>query len=105
MTRDEMIKAFEIITKKCDKIVNSKDYVADDYTQNIVEDIGELCNKILDGKFGKISLPSNLDEAAEEYTKQLDEALAYVMFDESIRYWIFCSFKEGAKWMAEQGRL
>ena len=49
------------------------------------------------------SLPSNLDEAAEEYTEQLDEALAYVMFDESIRYWIFCSFKDGAKWMAKQG--
>lgn len=35
-------------------LINNYNYKADDYTQDIVEDIAELCNHILDGDYGKL---------------------------------------------------
>lgn len=54
MTQEELIDVFKYIVKKCDEIINSKDYQPDDFTNDIVEDIAELCNHILDGDYGKI---------------------------------------------------
>lgn len=54
MTQEELIDAFKYIVKKCDGIINNKDYQPDDFTNDIVEDIAELCNHILDGDYGKI---------------------------------------------------
>ena len=53
MTRDELINVFKYIVKKCDLIINS-DYEADDFVQDNVEDIAELCNQILDGNYGEL---------------------------------------------------
>lgn len=53
MTKDELINAFKYIVKKCDMIINS-DYEADDFVQDNVEDIAELCNQILDGDYGEL---------------------------------------------------
>jgi hypothetical protein len=54
MTQEELIDAFRYIVKKCDVIINNKDYQPDDFTNDIVEDIAELCNHVLDGDYGKI---------------------------------------------------
>ena len=54
MTQEELINVFKHIVKKCDEIINNKDYHPDDFTNDIVEDIAELCNHILDGDYGKI---------------------------------------------------
>lgn len=54
MTQEELINVFKYIVKKCDMLINDDDYKADDYTQNNVEDIAELCNHILDGDYGKL---------------------------------------------------
>lgn len=54
MTQKELIDVFKYIVKKCDRIINNKDYQPDAFTNNIVEDIAELCNHILDGDYGKI---------------------------------------------------
>ena len=35
-------------------IINNDKYVADDWTQDNVEEIAELCNHILDGDYGKL---------------------------------------------------
>lgn len=54
MTKEELINVFKCIVRKCDKIINNKDYEADEWTQDNVEDIAELCNHILDGDYGEI---------------------------------------------------
>ena len=54
MTREELVNVFKYIVKKCDILINNDDYEADDYTQDTVEDIAELCNHILDGDYGKL---------------------------------------------------
>ncbi len=54
MTKEELINVFKYIVRKCDKIINNKDYEADEWTQDNVEDIAELCNHILDGDYGEI---------------------------------------------------
>ena len=54
MTREELIDVFKYIVKKCDMIINNDKYVADDWTQDNVEEIAELCNHILDGDYGKL---------------------------------------------------
>ena len=54
MTKEELINVFKYIVRKCDKIINNKDYEADEWTQDNVEDIAELCNRILDGDYGEI---------------------------------------------------
>ena len=54
MTKEELINVFNYIVRKCDKIINNKDYEADEWTQDNVEDIAELCNRILDGDYGEI---------------------------------------------------
>ena len=54
MTREELIDVFKYIVEKCDMIINNDKYVADDWTQDNVEKIAELCNHILDGDYGKL---------------------------------------------------
>lgn len=41
------VNGLKTIDKLCDKIINNKDYIADEWTQNIVEDICEIANRIL----------------------------------------------------------
>lgn len=67
MTREELLNALSFIVYKCDKIINSKNYTADDYVQDNVEDIAELCNKILDGDYGEI-IEDTLELAQEKKT-------------------------------------
>lgn len=48
MTKKEIIEVFKTIIRKCDCIINNKYYTVDDYVQDKVEDIAEMCHKILD---------------------------------------------------------
>lgn len=61
MTQEELINVFKYIVKKCDMLINGDDYKADDYTQDNVEDIAELCNHILDGDYGKMAEVKEVD--------------------------------------------
>ena len=61
MTQEELINVFKYIVKKCDMLINGDDYKADDYTQDNVEDIAELCNHILDGDYGKLAEVKEVD--------------------------------------------
>lgn len=72
MTQEELINVFKYIVKKCDMLINGDDYKADDYTQDNVEDIAELCNHILDGDYGKLAEESTMtqEEKAQEIGKQ-----------------------------------
>ena len=54
MTREEVKALLEFIIRKCDLIINNENYTADDYVQDKVEDIAEMCHKVLDGQFGEI---------------------------------------------------
>ena len=54
MTQKELTNVFKYIVKKCDMLINNDHYEADAYTQDTVEDITELCNRILDGNYGKL---------------------------------------------------
>lgn len=51
MAQEELINVFKYIVKKCDMLINNSNYEADDYTQDTVEDIAELCNHILRGDY------------------------------------------------------
>ena len=54
MTREEVKDLLKFIIRKCDLIINNKNYTADDYVQDKVEDIAEMCHRVLDGQFGEI---------------------------------------------------
>jgi len=54
MNKEELTNVFKYIVKMCDKLINNGNYEADAYTQDTVEDIAELCNRILDGDYGKL---------------------------------------------------
>ena len=54
MTRKELLSIMKFIVHKCDLLINDKYYEADAYTQDTVEDISEVCNRVLDGDYGKI---------------------------------------------------
>ena len=54
MTREEVKYLLKFIIRKCDLIINNKNYTADEYTQDKVEDIAEICYRVLDGQFGEI---------------------------------------------------
>lgn len=51
MTREEIKDLLKFIIRKCDLIINNENYTADDYVQDKVEDIAEICNMVLDGQF------------------------------------------------------
>lgn len=75
MTREELINVFKHIVKKCDLIINNDSYNADDFVQDNVEDIAELCNYILDGDYGHLiedCVPENL-----KWRKQRSELLSH----------------------------
>lgn len=97
MTQEELKQMLNLIVSKCDNLINNNLYTADDFTQCNVEDIAEMCNMALDGKFGELpSLPSDLDEAAFNYA----ELCKYGDGDK-----LLCAehFKAGAEWMARLG--
>ena len=112
MTREEVKDLLKFIIRKCDLIINNENYTADEYAQDKIEDIAEICHRVLDGQFGEIiepSLPSNLDEAAERaypidisgYSVEcrvgaIPEPLDYHERERK-------AFKAGAEWMAGQG--
>lgn len=54
MTREEVKDLLKFIIRKCDLIINNENYTADDYVQDKVEDIAEICHRVLDGQFGEI---------------------------------------------------
>ena len=54
MTIEEVKDLLKFIIRKCDLIINNENYTADDYVQDKVEDIAEMCHKVLDGQFGEI---------------------------------------------------
>lgn len=54
MTQEEVKDLLKFIIRKCDLIINNEDYTADDYVQDKVEDIAEMCHRVLDGQFGEI---------------------------------------------------
>lgn len=65
MTREEVKDLLKFIIRKCDHIINNENYTADEYVQDKVEDIAEMCHRVLDGQFGEI-VP-NLDAAGEPF--------------------------------------
>ena len=84
MTQEELTNVFKYIVKKCDMLINNGDYEADDYTQDTVEDIAELCNHILDGDFGKLAEVKEVDlqkEINKEWEKcnPIDEGMGVEM--------------------------
>ena len=90
MTQEELINVFKYIVKKCDMLINNGNYEADDYTQDTVEDIAELCNHILDGDYGnlteakKVDLNKEIDKELE--TRWKGEYLFTSKFRESARH-------------------
>lgn len=54
MTREEVKDLLKFIIRKCDLIINNENYTADEYVQDKVEDIAEMCHRVLDGQFGEI---------------------------------------------------
>ena len=52
--KGELTNVFKYVVKMCDRLINNGNYEADAYTQDTVEDIAELCNRILDGDYGKL---------------------------------------------------
>lgn len=54
MTREEVQGLLKFIIRKCDLIINNENYTADEYVQDKVEDIAEMCHRVLDGQFGEI---------------------------------------------------
>ena len=54
MTREDIKDLLKFIIFKCDLIINNENYTADEYVQNKVEDIAEMCHRVLDGQFGEI---------------------------------------------------
>ena len=54
MTKEEVKDLLKFIIRKCDLIINNENYTADEYTQDKVEDIAEMCHRVLDGQFGEI---------------------------------------------------
>lgn len=55
MTSAELVNALKYIAHKCDLIINHPVYRADDWTQDKVEDIAELCYRMLDGQYGPLT--------------------------------------------------
>jgi len=100
MVQEELIKVFKYIVKKCDMLINNGDYKADDYTQDTVEDIAELCNHILDGDYGKlvevkeVNLEKEIKEVQRNY-KTIEEYEGYLctMYANNIE-WIAKHFFE-----------
>lgn len=80
MTQEELINVFKYIVKKCDVLINNNDYKADDYTQNTVEDIAELCNHILDGDYGRF-----LEVQEVDLEKEIDRWQVYEAFPKEVK--------------------
>lgn len=62
MTREEVKDLLKFIIRKRDLIINNDNYTADEYAQDKVEDIAEMCHRALDGQFGEIA-PNDVTNA------------------------------------------
>lgn len=91
MTREELI--FEL-KKRCSFWLNNK-------TISKKHALECLCG-ILEKEESQSFLPSNLDEAAEEFTRS-EYSSPCAFGGENIEEWVSRIFKAGAKWMAGQG--
>lgn len=65
MTREEVKELLKFIIRKCDLIINNENYTADEYVQDKVKDIAEICHRVLDGQFDEIV--SNHDDAGAPF--------------------------------------
>ena len=109
MTQEELINVFRYIATKCDLLVNNDEYKADTFTQDTVEDIGELCSHILDGDYGKLTKAKEDDLGKElnydDYIKFFKEHPEYNDgswgFEECWTFAEYC-FKLGLK-AAQEG--
>lgn len=61
MTRDELLYAIKVIVSKCDCVINNPKCNPSEYIQDKVEDIAEICNRILDGDYGYVIENDNED--------------------------------------------
>jgi hypothetical protein len=110
MTKEEIKDLLKFIIRKCDLVINNENYTADEYAQDKIEDIAEMCHRVLDGQFGEIiepSLPSNLDEAAEKEIERfcsdmLNVDIIWARMPLTKRFGLQMA-KFGAEWMAGQG--
>ena len=96
MTREDVKDLLKFIIRKCDLIINNESYTADDYVQDNIEDIAEICHRVLGGQFGEIVSNSegpdeSLEEAANNYASKTECAV------------VACrGFKAGAEWREKQ---
>jgi hypothetical protein len=104
MTQEELINVFKYIVKKCDMLINGDNYEADDYTQNNVEDIAELCNHILDGDYGKLAEESTMTQEEKDLyprTQEEYEIIKIIIPEADITYEIgynnVCEIHESCK--------
>ena len=108
MTQEELINVFRYIATKCDLLINNDEYKADTFTQDTVEDIGELCSHILDGDYGKLvelqeeSVSNDLEEAVDGYTRKVLEKTNLLIGNQPVGEEISKAVKFGAKWQKEK---
>lgn len=115
MTKEDVKDLLKFIIRKCDLIINNESYTADEYAQDKIEDIAEMCHRVLDGQFGEIiepsqpPLPSNLDAAAELSANDamIKRQFPSVVYNTGLKCFdhsdLIKQFKAGAEWMAGQG--
>ena len=116
MAQEELKSVFKYIVKKCDMLINNDNHKADAYTQDIVEDIAELCNHILDGDYENLV---EVKEADMENECMVDREIAReksILDETKVEYFAtgnptIAAYSEdnlrnqidaGADWMKEQ---
>ena len=85
MTKEELINVFKFIVYKCDLIVNNDKYNPDDFTQDIVEDIGEVCNHVLDGDYGHLIEDASVNKELTWEDVQKVDSIIQQLVDENYR--------------------
>ena len=117
MTREEIKDLLKFIIRKCDLVINNENYTADEYAQDKIEDIAEMCHRVLDGQFGEIiepSIPSNIDEAAIPESEMVEwmeygphTNYPWCGIPDAIKitaeHFFALGKQAGAEWMAGQG--
>jgi hypothetical protein len=107
METEELLNVFKFIVHKCDKIINNEKYVADDWVQDNVEDIAELCNHILDGDYGQFRPKYFTDEQIVEAAKKAEQKtgfgeLVHSQVSRGVHSAFGIGFLEGAEWTRKQ---
>lgn len=110
MKQEEIKELLKFIIRKCDLVINNENYTADEYAQDKIEDIAEICHRVLDGQFGEIietsqpSLPTNLDETVMKIVSpHIPWGDFYTSEKEDLEDWLSLAGRAGAEWMAGQG--